>query len=73
MCKGIVKWFNSTKGYGFIIPDDGGDELFVHASEIKAGPSRGLDKEQPVQFEVLRSRSGLRAVNVIPLLKQTVT
>ena len=52
MNTGIVKWFNEKKGYGFIIPDDGGDDLFVHHSEIKAGNGTSLDEGQKVEYEI---------------------
>ncbi|MHC4194212.1 MAG: cold-shock protein, partial [Planctomycetota bacterium] len=52
MSTGTVKWFNSGKGFGFIDPDDGGDDLFVHHSEIKTNGSASLDEGQKVEFEV---------------------
>ena len=52
MNTGTVKWFNEKKGYGFIIPDDGGDDLFVHHSEIKAGNGASLDEGQKVEYEI---------------------
>jgi CspA family cold shock protein len=58
-----VKWFNASKGYGFITPDDGGEDLFVHHSEIKTG-GRGLDEGQAVQFEVGQGKKGPCATNV---------
>jgi cold shock protein len=63
---GIVKWFNSTKGFGFIVPDDGGAELFVHYSEIKASGYATLDEGQKVQFEVGKGKKGPCATNVVP-------
>ena len=59
MATGTVKWFNSTKGYGFIQPDDGGKDVFVHISAVEAAGLRGLDDNQKVTFELERDkRSG---------------
>ena len=66
MSTGIVKWFNSNKGYGFIAPDDGGDDLFVHHSEIKTDGYASLDEGQSVQYEVGQGKKGPCATNVIP-------
>jgi CspA family cold shock protein len=63
---GTVKWFNSSKGYGFIIPDDGGDDLFVHHSEIKADGYAKLEEGQKVEFEVGEGKKGPCATNVVP-------
>jgi CspA family cold shock protein len=63
---GIVKWFNSSKGFGFIAPDDGGDDLFVHHSEIKTDGYASLDEGQSVQYEVGQGKKGPCATNVIP-------
>jgi CspA family cold shock protein len=63
---GKVKWFNAKKGFGFIIPDDGGAELFVHHSEIKMGGYAELKEGQAVQFEVGEGKKGPCAVNVVP-------
>ncbi len=52
MSTGTVKWFNASKGYGFITPDDGGKDLFVHHSEIKKEGYATLDEGQKVDFEV---------------------
>ena len=52
MSKGTVKWFNSSKGFGFINPDDGGDDLFVHHSEIKTDGYASLDEGQKVEYEI---------------------
>jgi len=64
---GIVKWFNGSKGFGFIVPDDGSDELFVHHSEIKASGYANLNEGQKVEFEVGQGKKGPCAVNVIPM------
>jgi CspA family cold shock protein len=64
---GIVKWFDETKGYGFIAQEDNGDELFVHSSGIIAAGVRSLAEGQPVEYEVEHTARGLQAVDVIPL------
>jgi cold shock protein len=63
---GTVKWFNEKKGFGFITPDDGGKELFVHHSEIKTNGYATLAEGQKVQFEVGSGKKGPCATNVIP-------
>lgn len=66
MGSGTVKWFNSSKGYGFISPDDGGDDLFVHHSEIKVEGYASLDEGQKVNFEVGEGKKGPCATAVTP-------
>ena len=66
MATGIVKWFNSSKGFGFIAPEDGGDELFVHYSEIKSDGYATLDEGQKVEYEVGEGKKGPCATNVVP-------
>ena len=66
MSTGIVKWFNATKGFGFIVPDEGGDDLFVHYSEIKASGYASLDEGQKVEFEIGQGKKGPCATNVVP-------
>jgi CspA family cold shock protein len=63
---GTVKWFNSNKGYGFIKPDDGSADLFVHHSEIKSAGYASLDEGQKVEFEVGEGKKGPCATNVKP-------
>lgn len=63
---GKVKWFNSQKGYGFIIPDDGGDDLFVHHSNIVVDGFRTLTDGQKVEYEAGQGRKGPEATNVRP-------
>jgi len=63
---GTVKWFNSSKGFGFLVPDDGGNDLFVHHSEIKTEGYASLNEGQKVEFEIGQSEKGPCATNVIP-------
>ena len=62
--EGTVKWFSQEKGYGFIIPDDGSQELFVHYSEIAGGGFRSLEEGEKVSYEVGQGRKGPQAQNV---------
>ena len=64
MPTGKVKWFNERKGYGFITPDDGSDDLFVHHSSIEVEGFRYLTEDQEVEFEVGEGRKGPVANNV---------
>jgi CspA family cold shock protein len=66
MSLGTVKWFNADKGFGFICPDEGGDDLFVHYSEIKMSGRALLDEGQKVEFDVGSSPKGPCATNVVP-------
>jgi CspA family cold shock protein len=66
MSKGTVKWFNSEKGFGFITPDDGGKDLFVHHSEVKTPGRAQLDEGQKVDFEAGEGQKGPCAKNVTP-------
>lgn len=66
MSTGTVKWFNDSKGYGFITPSDGGKDLFVHHSEVKTGGYASLHEGQSVQFEVGQGKKGPCAMNVQP-------
>jgi len=63
---GTVKWFNATKGFGFITPDGAGDDLFVHHSEIKMSGYTSLDEGQKVQFDIGQGKKGPCATNVTP-------
>jgi len=66
MSTGTVKWFNSTKGFGFITPDDGGKDLFVHYSDIQAdGGYASLDEGQKVEYDVAEGEKGPNAKNVV--------
>ena len=64
MAKGTVKWFNNSKGYGFITPEDGSQDVFVHHSSIQGEGYKSLDEGQSVEFEVQQGQKGPEAVNV---------
>ena len=64
MATGTVKWFNDAKGFGFIAPADGGDDLFVHFSEVQADGFKTLQDGQQVFFDVTQGQKGLQAANV---------
>jgi len=64
MPTGKVKWFNEQKGFGFITPDDGSRDLFVHYASITGEGFKSLDENQAVEYEVEKSDKGPRAVNV---------
>jgi len=68
MATGIVKWFNTTKGYGFITPDDGGTDAFVHISAVQSSGLQGLNEGQKVQFDLQEQRNGkMAAENLVAL------
>lgn len=67
MATGTVKWFNETKGFGFIAQQDGGEDVFVHHTAIQGKGFKVLSEGQAVQFDVQRGPKGLQAANVIPL------
>ena len=64
MAKGTVKWFNDTKGFGFIEQEGGGEDVFVHHSAIEMDGYRSLKEGQVVEFELAQADKGLRAANV---------
>jgi CspA family cold shock protein len=64
MATGTVKWFNSTKGYGFIQPDDGGKDVFVHATAVERAGMSGLQDGQKVEYELATDRGKTSASNL---------
>ena len=68
MSFGTVKWFNSTKGYGFIEPEDGGADVFVHITAVQASGMDGLDEGQKLSFDLEEARNG--KTNAVNLQKQ---
>jgi CspA family cold shock protein len=64
---GIVKWFNEAKGFGFIKPDNGGEDLFAHFSQIEAKGFRTLAENQRVEFEVTQGQKGPQASRIKPV------
>ncbi|MCS5735808.1 cold-shock protein [Herbiconiux daphne] len=67
MTAGTVKWFNSEKGFGFISPDDGGADVFVHFSQISGSGYRNLEENQRVEFDIEAGQKGPQAANVFPI------
>jgi len=64
--QGKVKWFNNTKGFGFIAPEDGGEDIFVHYSVIMSDGYKTLAEGQVVEYEIMQGPKGLHATNVVP-------
>ena len=64
MAIGTVKWFNTTKGFGFIMPQDGGKDVFVHITAVQAAGLNGLDEGQRVSFDVVKERGKDAATNL---------
>ena len=67
MSTGIVKWFNADKGFGFIIPDGGGKDLFVHHSEVNSGGRATLNEGEKVEYEIGQGKKGPCATKVVPI------
>jgi CspA family cold shock protein len=66
MATGTVKWFNDSKGFGFITQDDGGADVFAHFSAIQGGGFKSLAEGQKVTYEVEQGPKGLQAANIVP-------
>ncbi len=68
MPNGTVKWFNGTKGYGFIAPDDGGKDVFVHISAVERAGLKGLNENQKINYELMSGRDGKQSAGNLKLL-----
>ncbi len=68
MPTGTVKWFNTTKGYGFIAPDDGGKDVFVHISAVERAGMTGLADNQKVSYEMIEGRDGRQSAGELKAL-----
>ncbi|MCA8888312.1 MAG: cold-shock protein [Parvularculaceae bacterium] len=64
MATGKVKWFNTTKGYGFITPDDGGKDVFVHITAVQKAGLQGLNDDQAVSYDLAEERGKTAAANI---------
>ena len=67
MASGTVKWFNTTKGFGFIQPDEGGNDVFVHISAVQRSGLQTLNEGQKVSYELQQERGKTAAVNLVPM------
>ena len=67
MAQGTVKWFSDEKGYGFITPEEGGEDLFVHHNGIAGGGFKTLQEGAKVSYEATQGRKGMQAKNVTPV------
>lgn len=68
MAKGKVKWFNSAKGYGFIQPDEGGSDIFVHVTAVQAAGLTTLQDDQAIEYELVDARDGRKSAGNLKLL-----
>ncbi|MGH1367145.1 MAG: cold-shock protein [Maritimibacter sp.] len=68
MATGTVKWFNTTKGFGFIAPDDGGKDVFVHISAVERAGLTGLADDQKVEYELEAGRDGRESAGALKLV-----
>lgn len=68
MATGTVKWFNTTKGYGFIAPDDGGKDIFVHISAVERAGLKSLNDNQKISYEMQAGRDGRSSASDLKLL-----
>ena len=68
MATGTVKWFNATKGYGFIAPDDGGKDVFVHISAVERAGLKALADNQKISYELISGRDGRSSAGDLKLL-----
>lgn len=66
MATGTVKWFDDAKGFGFITPDGGGDDLFAHYSAIKVDGFKSLNENQRVTYDIVMGPKGRQAANIVP-------
>lgn len=73
MATGEVKWFNNAKGWGFIVPEQGGEDIFVHFSSINGTGYRTLNPGQIVNFDLIKGERGYHATNVITLEEHAET
>ena len=73
MAQGKVKWFNDQKGFGFITPDDGSKDVFVHHSAIQGGGFKTLAEDDAVEYGVEQGEKGLRATNVVKIVEPPAT